>query len=196
MSNDSRVKPRRERGFSLIEMLVVVAIIAIMVTVSLPAIGQYMRNYHIRGAAQQFAGELQAARSKAIATNSNAVSLVVVDFDSYRIVQEDLAVAEARSTLRDLPSGVRFVVATAANSGPSIRFNRLGGFCNPAAGLPCAPAFANPCGAEAARCTTDSGANFFAPQADGTLVVTLREPNTNVQRTVRIAPGGRVLPQP
>ena len=42
----------------------------------------------------------------------------------------------------------------------------------------------------------NAGANFFAPQPDGTLVLTLLEQNTNLRRTVRIAPGGRVLPQP
>jgi len=54
----------------------------------------------------------------------------------------------------------------------------------------------DPCGTDTARCTANAGANFFAPQADGTLVLTLLEQNTNLRRTVRIAPGGRVLPQP
>jgi len=97
--------------------------------------------------------------------------------------------------MQELPLGVRFVVATAANSGPSIRFNRMGGFCNPGVGS-CLAGFANPCGNDTARCTTSAGANFFEPQADGTLVLTLLEQNTNLRRQVRIAPGGRVLPQP
>jgi hypothetical protein len=183
-------------------MLIVVAIIAVLAGVSLPAIGQYVRNYRLRGAAQQVSSQLQSARAKAIATNTNlGVSLFVVDFDSYRFVQEDLAALvppdEPRSPLWDLPLGVRFVVAAAPGSGPSIRFNRMGGFCNPGVGpLPCLAAFATPCGTDVARCTTNAGANFFAPQADGSLVVTLLEPNTNLTRTVRIAPGGRVLPQP
>ncbi len=82
-----------------------------------------------------------------------------------------------------------------SNSGPSIRFTRMGGFCNPGVGT-CAAAFVDPCGTDTARCTANAGANFFAPQADGTLVLTLLEQNTNLRRTVRIAPGGRVLPQP
>ena len=197
MGYDSHANRRQEQGFSLVEMLIVVAIIMIMSAISLPSIGQYMRNYRISGAAQDVASQLQAARGKAISSNTNAgVSFFVVDSDSYRFVQEDLTDGlEPRATLRDLPLGVRFVVATAANSGPSIRFNRMGGFCNPGVGN-CLAGFANPCGTDTARCTTSAGSNFFAPQADGTLVLTLLEQTTNLQRTVRIAPGGRVLPQP
>jgi hypothetical protein len=111
-------------------------------------------------------------------------------------VQEDLTGGpEPRGPIQELPLGVRFVVATGANAGPSIRFNRMGGFCNPGVAA-CATAFANPCGTDTARCTTNAGANFFDPQPDGTLVLTLLEQNTNLRKTVRIAPGGRVLPQP
>jgi type II secretory pathway pseudopilin PulG len=126
-------------------LLIVVAIVSIMAAVALPGIGQYIRNYKIRGAAQEVTGELQAARSKAIMSNTNAgVSFVVVDLDSYRFVQEDLAGDERFGPLKDLPQGVTFEVATAASSGPSLRFNRLGGYCNPE-GSSCAPAVATVC---------------------------------------------------
>jgi prepilin-type N-terminal cleavage/methylation domain-containing protein len=191
----------RERGFSLIEMLIVVGIIAVMAAVALPNIGQYIRNYRIRGAVQQVTGEIQSARSKAIMTNTNSgVSFVVVDADSYRYVMEDLPAGEQLSPLRDLPTGVRFVNAGSPPAGPSVRFNRLGGYCNPAAGGGCATAVTVTCAAdETARCNREAGANFLGPDdvlLSGGLVLTLLEENTGLRRTIRLAPGGRVLPQP
>ena len=111
----------------------------VLAAVAFPNIAQYTKNYRIRGAAQEVAGELQSARSKAIMTNTNSgVSFVVVDRDSYRFVQEDLLGAAAAraaelSPLKHLPQGVEFVVSsTVTNRGPTLRFLRLGGFCNPA----------------------------------------------------------------
>ncbi|PYQ48153.1 MAG: hypothetical protein DMF78_21930, partial [Acidobacteria bacterium] len=73
-----------EAGFTLIELLVVIAIIALLAAVALPAIGRYIRVYQIQGATQQVAGEIQAARLKAIGRNVNmGVAFVVWGPNSY-----------------------------------------------------------------------------------------------------------------
>lgn len=206
MANAAHVPERPQRGFSLIEMLIVVAIIAVIAAVALPNIGQYIRNYKIKGAAQGVAGELQAARSRAIMSNTNlGVSFVVLDRETYRFVQEDVpaASAERYSAMRKLPTGVVFVVSALADPGATLRFQRLGGFCNPAAlSGACGaavPVAERATGAEASTLVSGvTDENFIGsdPGAVGTMEVRLRETSTGLERTVRIAPGGRVLPQP
>jgi prepilin-type N-terminal cleavage/methylation domain-containing protein len=187
----------RHRGFSMLEILVVVSIVMVMAAVALPSISTYIRNYKIKGAAQNVAGELQSARSKAIMTNTNAgVSFAAVDADSYRWIQEDLAPGnEQYGPLQDLPVGIRFVASGTPNAGPVLRFQRLGGFCVPGVGS-CAVAPAALCtGSEAARCNREPAGLFVGTEAGGGTVVTLLEETTGLKKVVRIAPGGRVLPQ-
>jgi prepilin-type N-terminal cleavage/methylation domain-containing protein len=198
MKNRVSVPTLRDRGFSLIVMLIVVAIIAVMAAVALPNIGQYIRNYKIRGAEQQVASEIQAARVKAIATNTNnGVSFVIVDADSYRYVLEDLVAGESLGPLRDLPPGVRFVPV--GTTEPSFRFSRLGATC-----LSCVYTLSATSGACSAqelaaggRCVNAPADNYVqVDAANQAIVVNLVETATGLQRWVQVAPGGRIRPQP
>jgi len=205
----------RSSGFSLIEMLVVVAIAMILAATGLPILVSVVRSYKIQGATKQMVGELQTARGKAIMTNAHrGVSFVIVDDDSYRYVQEDLDQDDdqPRSPLLDLPQGVRFIPTGVAGSSPSVRFENLGGFCNTAtvtgtctkAGVTviCVGPTDKFCGCTSTeapkRCTTHAGENFFAPDGpttggvDGGLYVQLAEETTGLRRRVHIAPGGRI----
>ncbi len=203
MANDAPVPERSERGFSLIEMLVVVGIIMVMAAVALPNIGQYIRNYKISGAAQEVAGELQSARSKAIMTNTNAgVSFVAVDADSYRFVQEDLPAAEQLSPLRDLPIGVRFVAATIRHRGPVGPLPPTGGLLQPGRRGHLRAGRRRPVHSRRGLDALQPGER--APTSWPRTTRRCREGSCSpcsrraraCSRTVRLAPGGRVLPQP
>src|SRR5512143_104173 len=206
MACHASLPTRRERGFTLIETLIVVVIVAIMAAVALPNIGQYLKNYRIKGAAQLVAGELNAARSRAIMSNTNlGVSFVIVDRDSFRIVQEDLpdTAPERLSGLKTLPTGVIFVEpgGTAVKfPGPTLRFLRLGGFCNPTPGASttCRPPVPLDQRSTTSDGPLDPGADglYIGGDDAGTMVIRVHEVMTGLERTVQIAPGGRVLPQP
>jgi len=202
MKNHAPIPRDDERGFSLVEMVVVVAIVAVMAAVALPNISAYIRNYKIRGGAQDVSGELQASRSKAIMSNTNnGVFFVAVDADSYRWIMADNPAGEELGPLRDLPNGVVFVPSTETASGATIRFNRLGGFCNPVANpSTCAPTTIPFCTSaeDINRCNRSPGGAYIEqdPGTGGGMTVQLLEQSTSLERTVRIAPGGRILPQP
>jgi Tfp pilus assembly protein FimT len=108
----------------------------------------FMRNYRVRAAAQQVAGEISAARLKAVSKNVNqGVLFLVTSPTTYRWVLEDdqNPVGGLRTTrdtyanlltdplqvgpTRTLPGDIRFNPTGATDAG--FRFNRLGAWCDP-----------------------------------------------------------------
>jgi prepilin-type N-terminal cleavage/methylation domain-containing protein len=79
-----------QAGFSLVEMITVMAIIMIMAAVIIPPLANYVRLYRIRAATNQVGGSISAARMRAISKNANlGVTFAVIGNDSYRVVIED-----------------------------------------------------------------------------------------------------------
>ena len=72
------IRQRRsyQHGYSLAEMLVVVAIVGIMSLVTVPQFISYMRQNRMRTSVRQFSSDLRGARQRAIArTNPTAISI-------------------------------------------------------------------------------------------------------------------------
>lgn len=62
---------RQGSGFTLIEMLVVVAIIGILAALAAPSMTRLLERGRLRGAAEQVASDLQLARTEAIKRNQD-----------------------------------------------------------------------------------------------------------------------------
>ena len=57
-------------GFTLIELIITVAVIGILAGIGFPSIMKWVPNYKIKAAAQELNGNMQKARLDAIKTNS------------------------------------------------------------------------------------------------------------------------------
>jgi len=78
-----RIEPRRgQRGYSLVELLIVLAMIGMFTLVTVPPVISYMGQIRVRSATRVLNGELRAARQRAITKNNPvAFSFTVGDVD-------------------------------------------------------------------------------------------------------------------
>lgn len=92
---------RHARGFTLIEVLVSLVIIALMMVIGLPSMTTYFQNSKISTAAQSYASGLQVARTEAIRRN------LPVDF---LLSDTDVSVANVANAAVPSPAGRNWVV--------------------------------------------------------------------------------------
>ena len=79
------------KGFSIIELLIVIAIIAVLTTFAVPAFFKYTANANLKSATREITSDFMKCRAKAIA--ENVVYRIVFDTvgDSYEIGKGDSA---------------------------------------------------------------------------------------------------------
>jgi len=70
LSGAGLLRVPRCAGFTLIELMITVAILATLVTLGLPSFRQMLRNYEVRAAAESVSNGLQRARAEAVAHNT------------------------------------------------------------------------------------------------------------------------------
>jgi len=117
----------RPSGFSLVELMIGIAVMAILLGVALPSFQTWIRNTQIRNAAESITNGLQRARAEAVAQNTNVTFALGATDSSWTVTAADGTPIDSRAAAE----GSTDVTCTAlaadlATAATTITYNSLG----------------------------------------------------------------------
>jgi len=109
-------KNRSEGGFTVIELLAVIAIMLVITAIAIPSFYLWLPTYRLSAGARQIAADLQLARMKAISQNTS-YRLRFTAEDTYEMQKNDgvWAVAPGHGSVK-LPEGITVTNGIAFNT--------------------------------------------------------------------------------
>lgn len=117
------LSPTRRRGFSLVELLLVIAIVSVIGAVAIPRFAQATSNHRLEAAADRLIADLQLARTRARVASQE----VVVSFDlaDHQYSLTGAGGDKVGVDLSEAPYEVK-IARIVLRSGNSITFNAFG----------------------------------------------------------------------
>ena len=97
----------RQRGFSLTEILVVVALVGLAIAITVPLVAENVNQARIRTAADQLSVDLRAARM--IAVSKRAMPFLDVSVEPDPVNRYSFVNARGEARTVQLPTGVRII---------------------------------------------------------------------------------------
>jgi prepilin-type N-terminal cleavage/methylation domain-containing protein len=184
----TRENRRHRRGFSLLELMIVIAMGLVVAALAVPNVLMSVANLRLRSAANSISGVIQDARIRAVKQNSRT-QLLAVTQDSARLmcVDENLNnTCDATERRVQLPNSVTRLTAPPAGSGaPSSTVDATVGITSPqVASLPSFNPRGLPCLFNAGACTTNTGFVIYLAGAQPL--------GSNSWAAITITPAGRV----
>jgi type IV fimbrial biogenesis protein FimT len=110
------MKKMNKRGVTLIELVVVFAIIAIGTVLVVPNIGAWLPNYRLRSATREITSTLRTAQMKAVSNNIEYGVAFNTGSQQYQLYRSSGGLV-TDGPLTDLPAGIQFNSVTFAADG-------------------------------------------------------------------------------
>jgi len=98
----------KDRGFSLIELLVVLILLSLSMALVAPSLSRFSRTAELKGAAQKISGILRNCRSEAV--NKGKVYQVVLNSQSREVRVHTMEPSEGKDEKREAPTPQRTYV--------------------------------------------------------------------------------------
>ena len=115
---------KRELGFTMIEVMIVVAVFSVMAAIAIPGFSTWLPNYRLKSAARDLYSNMQLAKMGAVRNNGNWAIVFSAGSNSYRVCSDDGGdgdwtdgdeTVEKTVNLTDYESGVAYGHGNAAS---------------------------------------------------------------------------------
>jgi type IV fimbrial biogenesis protein FimT len=115
----------RQRGFNLVELMVTVAILALLVLAAMPSLGTWLDNTRIRNEGDSIVNGLQTARAEAVRRNQN-VSFWLVNLPNPATLSNDCSLlSTSGSWMVSVFDPVNQCAADATSTDPTVNPNGI-----------------------------------------------------------------------